>query len=723
MNLLLRPMNFRSPVFYALVLVAGNSLAQTIPPDSLKTEELESVVITATRNERVMGALPMPVTLISKLQIKTMGSLRLNDVLSEQTGLVVVPQVNGSGNGIQVQGFNPDYTLILIDGEPLIGRNTGSLDLSRVAVGNIKQVEIVKGPSSSLYGSEALAGVINIITDRPKGAKGNFYSRYGTNNTFDLSGDGSWTNEKLGVYLFANRYSSDGYSLSSTSGQTVSPFYTHTITGKLTYKFGSKTDLSLSGRYFNEVQKSEGQSLDTSNELVNTSGTGTISEWNANPVLTHRFSNRIKAIGRFYNTQYQAISNTYVDADGSLFYHDDFKQNFLRPEIDGEFYINDKNILTAGAGFIHEDVQTSRYGDEGKRKQQTRYGFFQYEWLPINKWSIIAGGRLDHNTIYGSQFSPKLSSRYVINDRITVKASGGLGFKAPDFRQLYLNFNNTAGGGYSVLGTEVVTQRLEELDAQGNIQMYLYDPEKIGQLRAERSIAVNAGGTVKIISPLSMDINGFYNSIDNLIETQAVALTTNNQTIYSYRNITRAFTSGLETDLRYSAIKNITLSAGYQLLYAKDKDVVESVKAGEVFARDPETYTTIRLKPGDYFGLYNRSRHTANAKFFYSHPVTKWEGSLRVIYRGKFGVGDIRGSDQPPSDINSNAILDRYDNFIPGYFLVNVSVAKTIPCGLRFQVGIDNLLNFKNATYIPNIPGRLMYASIGYAFSKTVKSN
>ena len=91
-----------------------------------------------------MGALPMPVTLVPKLQIRSMGSLRLNDVLTEQTGLVVVPQVNGQGNGIQLQGFNPDYTLILIDGEPIIGRYTGSLELSRITVGNIKQIEIVK---------------------------------------------------------------------------------------------------------------------------------------------------------------------------------------------------------------------------------------------------------------------------------------------------------------------------------------------------------------------------------------------------------------------------------------------------------------------------------------------------------------------------------------------------------------------------------------------------
>ncbi|MEQ9412445.1 MAG: TonB-dependent receptor plug domain-containing protein, partial [Cyclobacteriaceae bacterium] len=154
-------------IVFLILSSFGQVLAQVeFVEDSLRTRELDEVIITATRNERTMGALPMPVSLISNVKIRTMGSLRLNDVLTEQTGLVVVPQVNGQGNGIQLQGLNPEYTLILIDGEPVVGRNTGTLELSRLAVGNIKQIEIVKGPSSSLYGSEALAGVINIITER-----------------------------------------------------------------------------------------------------------------------------------------------------------------------------------------------------------------------------------------------------------------------------------------------------------------------------------------------------------------------------------------------------------------------------------------------------------------------------------------------------------------------------------------------------------------------------
>lgn len=709
-----------------ILLITSSALAQQ-STDSLATKELDEVVVTATRNERTMGALPMPVTLVSKAQIKTIGSLRLNDVLTEQTGLAVVPQINAQGNGIQIQGFNPDYTLILIDGEPIIGRYTGSLELSRIAVGNIKQIEIVKGPSSSLYGSDALAGVINIITERPNGNRGNFSTRYGTNNTLDLAGDVSLSRKKFGIYLFGNRYSTDGYDLSPANfGNTVSPFTNYTVNSKITYAITPTTDLSLAGRYFTENQQFRFE-VESNGELIRTSGNGTTSDWNFNPVVTHRFSENIKATARFYTTHYKTETQLALESDGSPYYQDDFRQSFLRPEITTEYFINEKNILTLGTGYILETVQTSRYGDQEERTQETTYGFFQHEWLPSENLSVILGGRFDYNSIYGGQFSPKLSTRYEVNKKLTLKVSGGVGFKAPDFRQLYFNFNNSAAGGYSVLGTEVASSRLAELDAAGQIQTYLFDPAKLGDLQAERSISLNVGAHVEVIPSLIMDLNVFHNSIDNLIETQAVAITTSGQSIYSYRNILRAYTQGIETDFSYPVLKNLSLSLGYQLLFAKDKDVVEAVKAGDVYWRDPNTLVTQQLKPNEYFGLYNRSRHMGNVKIFYNNRSKGWEASVRVIYRGQYGIGDIRGNIQgeviPPSDINNNSILDVYDDFVEGYAVVNLSVAKTVKQIVRFQLGVDNVFDQTDPIVIPNLPGRLYYATVSCSFSKNKSSN
>lgn len=691
------------------------------PVDSLKVQELEEVIVTATRNERTVGALPMPVTLVKKELIQSMGSVRLNDVLTEQTGLVMVPQVNGQGNGVQLQGFNPDYTLILIDGEPIIGRYTGSLELSRLAVGNIKQVEIVKGPSSSLYGSEALAGVINIITERPTSNQGNASLRYGTNNSLDLNTSGSLIFKKLGIYAFANRYSTDGYDLSPQNfGKTVSPFYNYTFNTKVTYQLSDKTDITLSGRYFTEEQDFNFDVVNANKVSFRTYGQGSVRDWNINPVLTHRFDSRLKAIARFYTTDYTTRTDLRRLSDDSLTYHDDFHQTFTRGEVNLEYYLNDQFITTLGAGQIQESVQTSRYRDESTRNQQTRYAFLQQEINPSAALNIVAGIRYDYNSIYGDQLSPKFSARYEFSKRFVLKGSLGIGFKAPDFRQLYFNFTNSAAGGYSVLGTEIVKERLSQLQALGQIQSYVYDPAKIGKLEAERSFSINLGARIEPLAKLVVDINLFRNKVDNLIEDQIVATTTSNQSIYSYRNIRKAVMQGVETTLSYSLNKEVSFSLGYQLLYAKDTDVEDAVDRGEVFWRNPATLETKRLKSNEYFGLYNRSRHTGNFKIFYHNIEKGVEATFRVIYRGPFGIGDIRGNIQgeeiPQADKNNNSILDVYDDFVNGYFLANVSMAYHFDKKWRMQIGIDNLFNHTDPVYIPNLPGQLSYINLNYKF-------
>jgi len=719
------PMSSR--LFIFLCLMAGvDSLVFCQQADTLKVQQLEEVVITATRNERTVGALPMPVTLIKKDMVKTMGSVRLNDVLTEQTGLVVVPQVNGQGNGIQLQGFNPDYTLILVDGEPIIGRYTGSLELSRLAVGNIKQVEIVKGPSSSLYGSDALAGVINVITERPISNEGNFSARYGTNNTLDLNASGSLVGKNVGVYLFGNRYSTSGYDLSPENyGKTVSPFTNHTFGSKVTYRLSPKTDLLIGGRYFNENQDYNFDVLSNSIS-VRTYGEGTINDWNINPVITHRFSNRLKTTARFYTTHYGTNSFLKRNSDDSVTYRDNFNQLFTRYEATGEYFINDNNLVTLGVGSVDESVSTSRYNDQLERKQRTDYAFVQYEWNPVRAFTVVSGLRYDRNSIYGDQLSPKFSTKVDITKKFSLKGSVGVGFKSPDFRQLYFNFNNQAGGGYSVLGTEIIKEKLTEFQSQGLIQSYLFDPNLLGKLKAETSFSINVGGKAEILPKLQLDFNFFRNMVDNLIESQLVAINTSSQSIYSYRNIKRALMQGLETDLSYPIAKNFSLSLGYQLLYALDRDVNDAVNKGEVFWRDPNTLVTQRLRPVDYFGLYNRSRHTGNFKIFYNNKEKGWEGSLRVIYRDKFGLGGISGNISgeavPPSDRNGNGILDDYDYFVNGYALVNFSVAKSVE-SFRFQLGVDNLFDYTDAVNIPNLPGRLIYTSISYSLKNKQKSN
>jgi len=146
----------------APTVLPSDSTAQA---DSLWSIEMNPVVVTTTKTQKSLNNVTVPASVITNKDIESRGSVRLSDLLREETAF----QFDYShGTGVQIQGLDPEYTLLLIDGEPMIGRTAGTLDLDRVSLSNVKRVEVVRGPSSSLYGSEALAGVINIITGEPQ---------------------------------------------------------------------------------------------------------------------------------------------------------------------------------------------------------------------------------------------------------------------------------------------------------------------------------------------------------------------------------------------------------------------------------------------------------------------------------------------------------------------------------------------------------------------------
>ncbi len=187
-----------------------------------------------------------------------------------------------------------------------------------------------------------------------------------------------------------------------------------------------------------------------------------------------------------------------------------------------------------------------------------------------------------------------------------------------------------------------------------------------------------------------------------MIETSAIAMKTNGQSVYTYYNISQVFTQGIETNVSYKVHPLITLSAGYQYLIAKNKEVLNDIEDGKYFARDPETLVTSMVKENQYGGLFNRSKNMANAKLFYMHKKTGCNASIRAIYRGEYGFGDVNG----------NLILDARNEYVKGYWLANVSLGKTIKRKIDIQFGVDNVFNYTNPTYITTIPGRLFYTSI-----------
>ena len=688
--------------------------------DTLFSKTLTELVVTATRTERKLSNVAVPVQIISRKAITQSGSVRLNDILSEQTGLYITSggattSAGGGvfGNGVQLQGLSPDYTLILLDGEPIIGRQGGVIDLSRLSVGNIKKIEIVKGPSSSLYGSEAMGGVVNIITEQAQLNRLDASFRYGRFNSTDANVTASVKREKLGLLLFGNRNSSDGFDLDKTvPGKTVDPFASYTTQARLTIYPTEKTKISVSGRYYNERQDNYFLTQDIgSGSAIAITGDGHVRDINLNPVITQQFNNNLRSSMRFYFSRYEYEQTLLKDADKTSYYYDFFQQDFYRAENQTDINLPARNFLSIGAGIAAEKLNTTRYA--GKRSNDIRYAFVQDEWRTNERLTFIGGLRFDDNTAYQSRLSPKLAAQYKVNDKLRINASYGAGFKAPDFRQLFLNFLNTAAGGYVVYGAnEITISELESQKQQGILSEILPSAYQLALLKPEISKGTNAGVHYDINEKLNFDINLFRNDIDNLIQVDIIAFRSNAAPVYSYFNVKEAYTQGGEFNGVYKINNRLQLQGGYQFLMTADKADIKRIKEGSVFTRDLQTNEAYRVSKSDYAGLPNRSKHMANAKLFYENEKKGWSASIRAIYKSRWGTYDKDG----------NGIINREDEFAKGSALINITAAKTINA-FRLQAGIDNLFNYKDELNLPGQPGIQPYVSIHYSFIKNKNNN
>lgn len=663
---------------YFLIFFCSMSIAQETrksEKDSILIENLDEVIVTATRTVRQLSSLPLPVKLISQKQLQQTGVTRLNEILNEQTGIIMTPDATtGGGEGVQIQGIASDYILVLIDGVPVVGRSSGNLDLSRFSIGNIKQIEVVKGPSSSLFGSEALGGVINIITEKPtsEDIKGQVSHRLASFNNQNTNLSLNQRAEKIGYSVFADRLSTDGYDLTPTQeGQTVNPFFNYTLNGRLFYDASDKLDVFASGRYFFQ-------------EFDISPSTSEEKDFNLQLRVNHNPTKKTNLQYEIYYTNYLTNEQSLDPISSDVLLENDFDQQLFRPEIRLNHTFSPGNTITVGGGYNFENLDRSLFAADISFESQ--YVFAQYDFKPLEKLNIIAGARFDNHSEYNSQLSPKISAKYDITPTFSIKSSVGSGFKAPDFRQLYLDFTNATGGGYSVFGKEVEADGIQHLQDNNEIATLQVDPSDLGEpLDAESSVGYNFGLAYKK-GKLSSEINFFRNDFKNLIDTQILASKTNGQNVFGYINRESVYTQGLEVDLKFKPSKTLSLFAGYQLLFAYDKDKKEAIENGEVFARDPETLSTVRLTKSDYFGLENRSRHTLNFKAFYEVPKWDANANLRVTYRSKFGLTDRNGND----------LLDDFDDsFVNGYALVNLTFGKTFLKHYSLQLGVNNLLDFK----------------------------
>lgn len=670
--------------------------------DTSNPSALDEVVVTATRTPRTMGNLAIPVSLVNAKMLYQSGSLRLNDILSEQTGLMIT---DNFGKGIQMQGLSSEYTLILLDGEPLIGRTGGVLDLSRITIRNIRKIEIIKGPSSSLYGSEAMGGVINIITDRAGQNKLDANMRYARFGTLDGAFNFSRKFNRADLQFSSNYNKSEGYSLKPFALQkTVEPYW------KSLQQFNYNQILSPhwktgAGLRLNNSHIDNSIAVQNLGSTILSKGFEKNGEFNFTPYVQFQIDQKIKSVLRGYVTGFNAVQKLEVkDAYGS--YNDAFKQLFARIEQQTDIHPTSNSTLTMGGGLIKEEVSSNRYDSLSTlRKNQIAYVFAQHEHSFSEKLTIIAGARFDANKAYASVLSPKLSLLYKVNRYWSFNLSYGRGFKAPDFRQLYLNFTNLAAGAYSVFGTEVAIPEIKRLSNAGLLEQATDMYSRLSVLKPETSGGLNVGLKFQQPNQISASVNLFRNDLSNMIVTDIIAYKKSGGQVYSYFNLKRALTQGAELNLSKQITKHITIQGGYQYLYTADKDVLDAIKKGTVYQRNQSTNLVSRMKWSDYGGLSFRSRHSANVKGYYETAKGLF-ATARLIYRGRWGTTDLDG----------NGLINRSDEYAKGYLQLNCSAGIQLKQNWKLMVGADNVFDYKDIYNLPGNPGRVGYIDMQINF-------
>lgn len=662
-----------------------------------------------------IGRQTAPTLVISRQSIQLAGSRRLDEVLREQTGMAIVPDL-GSGNrsvGIQLQGFSSEYVLILIDGQPMTGRLAGNFDLSRIGVGDVERIEVIKGAASSLYGSEALGGVINIITRQAvRKAQATAGLRSGTYRTTDAnaSAEAPFKHNKGFVSLSGNFYKTDGFNANSQylkAGKTAPPYTSFSGQARGQWRFSDRTSfqarLRAAGRTSDMFRSYGAQPF---NDHLREQ------DLNAGLNLRHQASPGTTLLARYYYTGYDTRQTVTLQENGRILQENDFFQQIHRLEVQAETR-PDKLPVTFLGGMGGDRQSYRNTGSDIRNNMSGYFAYLQGEFASTETFRLTAGLRYDGNSDYGGRLNLSAGARYSPTSWLSLRASLGNGFKPPTYAQMYQVFTNIQQG-YTVIGAHNFAEKAAQLKAAGTIAQIWDNASEVRHLEPETSTSVNAGITVNTGSRMEWQAGAFHHRLKNLINTEQVGIMRNGQQLFSYINIDRVVMRGVEAGWKFSITPNLQLSAGYQLLDARNPAVTDSIR------QKSQRYKSVRTPDGiraattkDYFGLPNRSRHMGSLQASWAHPRWGLGASFRGTYRGKYGF----------LDVDNNGYIDQYDVFVKGYTLLYFSVQKTLlQKRLTLHVSADNLTGYTDYL-MPSQPGRVFMAGAEWHFFRKKDKN
>lgn len=422
-----------------------------------KDTELKEVVVTGTGTERRITEAPVRTEVISQKKIKELGVADIEEALA---ALIPSFTYNRSdmGSNLKINGMKNDYILIMIDGKKLNGDIGGQSDLSRISLSQIEQIEVVKGASSTLYGSDAIGGVINIITRR------NQYKSEITNNTrvgwyadINQSNSIALKTDKLSSTTTASYRHTDGWQntrnewhrnklYNNSVTRTINNSTNYSVSEKISYQANQKLQLTAKGEFYEKwTSRPMGVPVWRLNDLYYRNQSyeaGANYNINDNGKLT--FGATFDQINYYYDYNSREYSD-YFDENGNriVYYTGDrvlqSSQEFVTINMKGVFNIGEHHTLNTGAEYKHENLKAPFRLESDRAAMYSSSIYIQDEWKANEKLIFTAGIRADKYRDVNINITPKLTSLYRAGSW-NMRATLAKGFKAPTIKEMYYHY-------------------------------------------------------------------------------------------------------------------------------------------------------------------------------------------------------------------------------------------------------------------------------------------
>lgn len=642
--------------FARLTKPAGGTatdLVLTLEPETVK----ETVtVVSGSRQEELRESLNTKVEVVTAADIKKTGYETVGEVLREIPGVVTRRGSETAGvAGEQVQGIDSRQVLVLNDGQPVVGARgikAGAINLDRQQIGRVESIEVVKGASSALYGSDAIGGVINIITKEPtKPFTATLTAAAGNFGAADLRSDVAFKREKLGGIFSFGRHKNNGFDLNPNTYTTEGAgYHRYDAYGKLKYQFNDNFSLlGFANSYWNESHgRVQGEpvvpgdnGLQTNDIKDNSQNYGLTADWS--------LSERTALQARGYFSRYDEVVRGTRQVNGAPIPEGNLFQRYGKFDATVSHLWGERQLIQAGVEFSTDRYSGINRLQNDKAQAETRVIWAQDKINIVKRLTLTVGGRFDNHSIFGSAASPKIGLNYKVTDWASLRASWGRGFRAPDLGQLRYRFANPSSF-YQVIGNPNLSP---EHSGSWQIGGEFTTPDRKGRL----------------------GVNYFRNDIRNLINSQslgfvntpaqATALLTANGVdlavlpyiqygllLFVYKNTARAYTTGGEADASYVLPFGFTVSGAYTYLDARNAV--------------------------NKFYLTGRNKHQGTAKLAYDNARYGFSANLRGSFYSRWIVS------QTGAGVNT---------FAAGFQLWDLYGSKQLPKGFDVYGSIDNLFN------------------------------